>query len=130
MKIIIVDDNPQFRESLEIFIRLKLGYDVLATYNSAEDFLAADMAIKSDVILMDIELPGQNGIKATATLLQKHEKLKVIAVTNYHEKAYLSALIAAGFKACVLKNNIFEELNKAIKRVINGELFFPTHILI
>ncbi|HBH49697.1 MAG TPA: hypothetical protein DDX98_13720 [Bacteroidales bacterium] len=128
MRVTIVDDNRQFRESLEIYLSMRLGYQVIGNYENAKTFLKSTEVYKSDIVLMDIEMPDINGIEATKQAIWMNKDLHVIAVTNYQDRAYLTTLITAGFKGCVFKNNVFEELNSAINKVNNGEQFFPKNI--
>lgn len=128
MKIIIVDDNQQFLESLHFYISLRLGHKVIASYNNANLLLDSQIIYNADIILMDIEMLEINGIKATKLALNKNRELKIIAVTNYQEKAYLTTLVSTGFKGCVYKNNIFEELKTALEVVISDKQYFPKGI--
>jgi DNA-binding NarL/FixJ family response regulator len=77
---------------------------------------------------MDIEMPQLNGIEATKQMLWQNNNVYFIAITMYEEKAYLTELIRSGFKACVFKNNVYEELDKAIYKVCNGEFYYPDEI--
>lgn len=79
---------------------------------------------------MDIMMPELNGIEATKNLLLQNPKTKVIAVTMHAEKAYLAELIKAGFKGCIFKNKLFEEIKTAITKVKNNKLYFPVDIKI
>ena len=128
MNFIIVDDNKAFREGLKGFIEAGLGFNVLATFDDGQQFLNDTDYHKADIILMDIEMPNLNGIEATKLALWEWNHLKVIAITNYQSKAYLTELVSTGFKACVFKNSVFDELNKAIKKVNDGELYYPADI--
>lgn len=128
MKLIIVDDNIQFRESMEIYLNMRLGHKVISSYDSPLSFLDSNELYKADIILMDIEMPGMNGIEATKRALWKDKDIKIIAVTNYQDKAYLKTLISAGFKGCVFKNSVFEELNIALNKVYKQKFYFPKDI--
>ena len=128
MKIIIVDDNETFRENLKYYIEEFLFFEVIGEAANGESVLALNNIHLADIILMDIEMPILNGIKATKQILFRNKYAKIIAITNYEEKAYLIELISAGFKACVFKNNLNNEIAIAIEKVMNGELHFPKDI--
>ena len=124
LKIIVVDDNATFREGISFYLEEILNYQVLAEFTNGVDFVNANLIDLADIVLMDIEMPKMNGIVATQKILFHQPGLKVIAVTNYRNKAYLKELILAGFKGCVLKDHIYNELGQAIDIVHNGKLYF------
>lgn len=128
MKLIIVDDNIQFRESLEVYLSMRLNHKVIASFDNAKSFIDSQIIHKADIILMDIEMPELNGIDATKKALWHNKDLKIIAVTNYQDKAYLTHLISAGFKGCVFKNNVYEELENALNEVLHNKLHFSSKI--
>ncbi|MBI9066894.1 MAG: response regulator transcription factor [Salinivirgaceae bacterium] len=129
IKIIIVDDNKTFLESLDFFLRKNSAYKIINRAYNGEQALKMEDIHKADIILMDIEMPNIDGIEATKRLLRENNKLKVIALTNYEEKAYLRDLIVSGFKGCVFKKNTFDQLENAIQKVLNGGMFFPENLI-
>lgn len=128
IKIIIVDDNETFREGIGFYIEKILSYEVLTVHSNGKDFIDANQYRNADIVLMDIEMPKLNGIEATKQAIWNYNKLLVIAITNYQDKAYLSEFIGAGFKGCVFKENIYEELGNAIDSVMDGKLYYPENI--
>jgi DNA-binding NarL/FixJ family response regulator len=79
---------------------------------------------------MDIAMEQMDGIEATKLVLWREPQLKIIAVTMHSEKVYLLQLIEAGFKGCVFKPEIFNQLSYAIETVLEGKLFIPDNISI
>ena len=128
MKIIIVDDNKTFREGIKYFLERCLNYDVIEIVDDGAAFLKLKNVHTADIILMDIQMPQINGIHATKRVLWDMNYLKIIAITMYNDNAYLTELIEAGFKGYVIKNQIYEELQKAIETVASGKLYFPSYI--
>lgn len=130
MKIILADDNKVFREALVMFLESELNYDVISEHENGLDLINDDKICEADILLLDIEMPKLNGIKAMDVLDQKYNCLKVIAITDYYEMVYLKDLITHGFKGCVFKNAIFEKLKEATLAVNEGQLYFPKGITI
>jgi DNA-binding NarL/FixJ family response regulator len=130
LNFIIVDDNDIFRSGIKFYLEKMLSHNVIQEFGNGEDFLKSTNYNKADIILMDIEMPKINGIQAAKNILWEFPELKIIAITNYQEKAYLNTLIKAGFKGCVFKNNIYDDLEIAIKSVMRNQMFFPENIKI
>ena len=131
MKIIIVDDNEEFRSTLRFFIEQKLNHTVIAEFSDGEDFLKVDpkKLREADIILMDIIMNNISGIDATKMITWKNYNLKIIAVTMHIEKVFLEQIIEAGFKGCVFKSNIFNTLERALQEVNSGKLFINEKLL-
>ncbi len=130
MKIIIVDDNKTFREGIKYYLEIILSHQVIGLASNGAEFLKMSNYGVADIILMDIEMPILNGIETVKKALWENQRLKFIAITGYTENAYLVDLITAGFKACVFKNNIYDNLEKAITEVLNKKSYFPEGIKI
>lgn len=124
IKIIIVDDSATFREGLRFYIETILHLTVIDEVCNGEEFIRLNNKSKADIILMDIEMPVLNGIDAARLFLQDHIN-RIIAITSFEDKVYLTQLIEAGFKGCICKKNIHDELKDAILRVLEGKLYFP-----
>lgn len=127
-KIIIVDDNEIFRRSLEFHLKITLNYEVIGIAADGDEFLALNNIYNADIILMDIEMPVLNGFAAAQKAILSYINLNIIAITDYQDKAYLKNLIKTGFKGCVFKKNLFDEIELAIKYVLNNKLYFPEDI--
>jgi two-component system, NarL family, response regulator NreC len=128
-KITIVDDSDTFRKGLRFYIENFLKHEVVAEASNGYDLIKSINTIKPDIILMDIEMPGLNGIETTKQILFDFN-YKVIAVTNYDEPAYLKELVFAGFKGVILKKDLYQQLETALECVYNGDVYFPEHLFI
>lgn len=125
MKIIIVDDNNEFREHTEFFITHKLKHQVVGSFSSGIEFVKRYAEYNPDIVLMDISMPDLDGYEVTKMLNWQDENLKIIAVTMFTDLAYLHKLIEVGFKGCVFKSSIFNELADAIDVVEKGHYYWP-----
>lgn len=131
LKIIVVDDNKTFLEGIKFYLEKVLSHNVVGYASNGQEFLRCkDKTIAADVVLMDIQMPEVNGIEAVKKLLWYYRDSKVIAVTEFPGTAALRDYVSAGFKGCVIKSKIFEDLSDAIDNVLLGELYFPDNISI
>lgn len=129
LNIIIVDDNELFRNRLKYYIENELGYSIIGEASSGCEFLSLSNITKADIILMDIVMDKLGGLETAKQTLWHNSHLKIIAITMYSEKAYLDELIEAGFKGCVFKQNIYDQLPISLDVVKKGKLYFPDNIL-
>jgi CheY-like chemotaxis protein len=106
MKVLIVEDNAVMREMIK-----RMVGDLADEISECEDgnqALAAYEASCPDWVLMDIEMPGMDGITATRTLIKTHPEARVIIVTDYGDKPLRAAARAVGACGYVLKENLIE----------------------
>jgi DNA-binding NarL/FixJ family response regulator len=125
VQIIIVDDNPYFLEGITAYFSKFEQYEIMAVFSSGPDLLEAIDSYDPDVILLDIEMPWLNGMETAKRLSSHGVKLKLIALTMYHDGIYIKKLIEAGFLGFVNKNNVSENLVGVMEAVLRGELAFP-----
>jgi DNA-binding NarL/FixJ family response regulator len=130
IKVIIVDDNTVFRNTLKKFLQDEFKYVIVGEASGGEDFFALPNVNASDVILMDLQMPEMDGYAITKKLLIDHRDIPVVAITMHSEKAYLQELICVGFKGCVLKPEIYNNIHEAIVEVTNKGYYFPKGIKI
>jgi DNA-binding NarL/FixJ family response regulator len=128
IKLVLVDDNIPFRNALKKLLQKEFNADVIGEASNAEEFRKLKNMQMADVILMDVMMPGTDGITLSKESLQKQSNLKIIAITMHIDRVYLISLIEAGFKGCVNKSRLFEEINMAIHTVLKGKVFFPDYI--
>jgi len=125
---IIVDDNPTFRQSLILLITVENMAEVIGKASNGNEFLEILSNRKPDLVLMDIDMPEMNGIEATQKALEKHPDLKVIVFSMYGNEEYYSKMIELGVKGYILKSCDIDEFEKAIQQVMKGNTYFFTDI--
>lgn len=128
MKLIIVDDNPNFREALRNYVEMELNHKVIAVASSGREFLELSMIRMVDIILMDINMEKINGIEATKLVLELYYPLRIVALTNQTQNSSLQVLISAGFKGFINKYDVFNCLEETIQQVYSGKFVFPSNL--
>ncbi|MGE5406419.1 MAG: response regulator [Methanosarcina sp.] len=127
--VIIVDDHKLFREGLVFMISKMKGFEVVGEASSGIAFLELIEKVQADIVIMDIAMPGIDGVSATATALEKYPELKIIALTMFCDEEYYYKMIQAGVSAYILKESGKDELAAAMNAVVNGENYFSQKIL-
>jgi DNA-binding NarL/FixJ family response regulator len=128
-KILLVDDHKLFREGLEFVISQMEGFEVVGEASNGKIFLEMIETLDVDIVLMDISMPGLDGITATAKALEMRPDLKVIALTMFCDEEYYYKMIHAGVSGYILKESGKDELATALLTVINGENYFSQKLL-
>jgi two-component system, NarL family, response regulator DegU len=124
LRIMIVDDHEVFCESLALLLSIKGETEIVATANSGEDALRKIERLKPDVVLMDLEMKGLDGIAATRKVRERFPDVQVIMLTMHSEEQYILEAIKAGANGYVLKDYSSSNIIDAIKAVGRGEAFF------
>jgi len=124
----IVEDNEQLRTTLARVLNRSDGFRCLSDHGSAEDALKEMPAIKPEVVLMDINLPGINGVECVRQLKQLLPGLQVIMLTVYEDTENIFSALAAGATGYLLKRTKTPELLEAIREVHRGGSPMTTHI--
>lgn len=124
----IVEDNDQLRGTLARMISKAEGFRCISNYPNAELALEALPKDRPDVVLMDINLPGMNGVECVRRLKQAAPKTLVVMLTAYEDTENIFNALAAGASGYLLKRAPRSELLDAIKEVCRGGSPMTTHI--
>ncbi|MCS7089759.1 MAG: response regulator transcription factor [Verrucomicrobiota bacterium] len=128
IKVTIVEDNEKLRETLARVIGRTEGFECVGSFASAEDALRAVPQIKPDVVLMDINLPGLNGVECVRRLKEQCPETQFIMLTVYEDTDNIFNALAAGATGYLLKRSTRTELLQAIRDVVQGGSPMTTHI--
>ncbi|MFC1967424.1 response regulator [Chloroflexota bacterium] len=125
----IVDDHPLVRQSLKTLINNHAEFVLVGEAGDGEQ--AVDLAIRKspDIILMDITLPGINGIEATRRIKSKSPKIKVLALTVHDDEEMVISILEAGADGYLTKNILDEGIITAIKATALGENVISSPLL-
>ncbi len=121
LQIVLVDDHEVVRLGLKALLARNPQFKVVAEASNASEALDRVARYKPDVVVMDIRLPGKNGIEATREIVQQYPNTKVIMLTSYAEDELLFDAIAAGASGYVLKQIGSNELVTALEKIGRGE---------
>lgn len=124
----IVEDSEQLRNTLARMIGRAEGFQCLGDYGTAEDALEAIPKNPPNVVLMDINLPGMNGVECVRKLKQLLPTTQVVMLTAYEDTENIFNSLAAGASGYLLKRSKSAEILEAIRDVQNGGSPMTTHI--
>jgi len=128
ISISIVEDNDKLRGTLAKLIGRTEGFRFFSDYASAEEALAELPKVKPEVVLMDINLPGINGVECVRKLKQILPQTQVMMLTVYEDTENIFNALAAGANGYMLKRTPTKELIEAIREVHRGGSPMTTHI--
>lgn len=120
IKILVVDDHTLVREGFARLLEMVPDFEVLGQAAKADEALKFLEEQQVDIILMDIRLPGVNGIELTRTIKEKYPDVEVIILSMYDEEEYVSEAVRGGASGYVLKDISPEELIRTIRVVHSG----------
>ncbi len=127
IKIMLVDDHPVFRSGLKNILEAEDEFEIVAEADNGEAAVAEAVKMKPDLIIMDINMPGKDGIEATRTIKESVPDTKILIMTMYSDEAYLKEGLKAGAAGYVLKRAVDTELITAIRTIAKGEHYiYPT----
>ncbi len=124
----IVEDNDKLRATLAKVIGRAEGFRFVSDYPSAEDALADLPKVKPEVVLMDINLPGMNGVECVRKLKALMPQTQVMMLTVYEDTENIFNALAAGANGYMLKRTPTKELIEAIREVHVGKMRIPAEI--
>ena len=128
IQVILTDDHRLFSDAVAGFFTPDTGITLAGIATSGDELLLLLTNKQPHVILLDINMPGMNGITATSIIRKKYPKIKILIVTMYRSREFIINLYKLGVDGYLLKNSGKEELIEAIKTVYNGGTSFNDDI--
>jgi DNA-binding NarL/FixJ family response regulator len=127
LRILIADDHPLFRHGVREVLNLSPDVQVIGEAASGEDAIAQAETLQPDIVLMDVNMPGINGVQATRRILHDSPHIRVLVVTMFEDDSTVFAAMRAGARGYILKDAEKEDILRAIQAVGIGEaIFSPT----
>ena len=120
LRIILADDHATVRHGLRLLIDGEPDMKVVAEAGDGEAAVQEALALKPDVVVLDISMPGMNGLAATRALKKAQPDARIVTLTRHGDDAYLQELLRAGASGYVLKRSAPTELLQAIRSVAAG----------
>lgn len=129
LRVMLVDDHKLLREALHYSLDIEADMEVVGETGDGQAALDLAGRVQPDVVIMDIEMPGINGIETTRQLIAQHSTVKVIALSGYSDRHFIDEMLHAGAMGYVSKAAAAQELLSAIRAVQKNEPYFCPEIL-
>jgi two-component system response regulator DesR len=121
IRILLADDQALIRSALAALLELEEDFEVVSQTGRGDEVVAAALAARPDVALVDIEMPGLDGIAAATALTRELPACRVIILTTFGRPGYLRRAMESGAVGFVVKDTEPEQLADAVRRVARGE---------
>jgi DNA-binding NarL/FixJ family response regulator len=127
-KVLLVDDHMIVLEGIKRFVSEHPDFEVVGTASDGLEAIRKAEVLKPDIVVMDIGMPGMDGIQATHEIKKRNDRTKVVIFTMYSDAAHAVSLFREGISAYVLKADPISDLFRALRSVRDGGTYFSTVI--
>jgi DNA-binding NarL/FixJ family response regulator len=124
VRVLLVDDHPMFRDGLKVALGAMDGVEVIAEAASGIDAVALATEHQPDVVLMDVNMPGLNGIDATRRIVAESPHIGVLVLTMFDEDESVFQAMRAGARGYLLKGSDQEDIARAVHADARGDAIF------
>jgi len=128
MRIVIADDEGIMRQGLRALIEGQTDMEVVGDAQDGWRVVELAKKLTPDVVIMDVSMPNLNGVEATRQILEENPNIKIVALSMYPHKRYVTEILKAGALGYVLKSYLFDELLKALDAAMNGRHYLSPQI--
>jgi DNA-binding NarL/FixJ family response regulator len=128
IRVFMVEDHQMVREALREVLTKEPDIEVVGEAGSGKETLKQVMTLEPDVVVLDIRLPDLNGIEVAARLRDAGSRAKVVALSAFSDKRFVTAMLRSGATAYVTKSAAGTELVRAIRAVAAGQGYFSPEI--
>jgi DNA-binding NarL/FixJ family response regulator len=129
ISVLLVDDHKILRDGLCSLLQQQPDMEVVAETDNGEAAVRLAREFTPDVIIMDVNIQGMDGIDATRRILQELPDSKIIALSMHSKKVYVTEMLKAGASGYMLKEQAFDELVQAIRTVLAGGTYLSSKVV-
>ncbi|MDX1417865.1 MAG: response regulator transcription factor [Candidatus Promineifilaceae bacterium] len=128
IRVLIADDHPLFRDGIRTLLLAVPDMELTGEAGNGSEAVALAGQLQPDVLLMDIQMPGINGIDATREIVRSSPHIAILMLTMYDDDASVFSAMRAGARGYLLKGAKQDEIQRAIRAAANGEAIFSPAI--
>ena len=127
-RVVLVDDHAVVRAGIKLLIELTKRFEVVGEADNGEAAIERVAALRPDLVVMDIRMPGLDGIATTRRILDRNPDVRVLVFTAYDAPEYVEAAIEAGAMGCLSKRRARSDLVAALDMLASGRMTFPAQV--
>jgi two-component system response regulator DesR len=121
IKVLLAEDQVMIREALAALLSFEDDIEVVAQVGRGDEVVEAARATNPDIALLDIEMPGMDGLTAAAELRRASPQVKIVILTTFGRPGFLRRAMESGVSAFLVKDSPADKLTQTIRRVLDGE---------
>lgn len=129
IRVLLVDDHAILRDGLRALLALSDDMEVVAEAGDGPEALASIQHHQPDVVVMDMAMPGMDGLETTRRVVKEYPRTRVLILSQHDNERYITSVMRAGAMGYVLKRSAGEELVSAIRTVASGEFFLQPSVI-
>jgi DNA-binding NarL/FixJ family response regulator len=129
LRVFVADDHAMLRDGLKALVSAQPDMEIVGEAENGQTTYEKAKELLPDVVLMDVSMPGLNGVQATELLRRDCPRIKILVLTAYKDKGYLDRLLKVGASGFILKLSAAEELIGAIRLVAEGKTYLDPQMV-
>ena len=126
--IVLVDDHAVVRAGVKRLLEQEPLFEVIGEAESGEKGYQLFGALKPDMMVIDLSMPGMGGLEAIRRIIMRHEKAKILVLSMHEDLSFANQALKLGAKGYLIKNTLGDDLVKAIETISRGEVFLSDEI--
>lgn len=128
VSILLVDDHTVLRSGLRAMLELQGEFKVIGEAGSGEEALERIRELSPDIVILDLAMPGMDGLTTMRRIQEGFSNVKVLVVTQHADRAYLLPALQAGASGYILKSSSMEDIITALRSVYHGKVFLDPSV--
>jgi len=128
IRLVLADDHPIFRAGLRSLLKTQPDVEILAEVEDGLGAVEAARTQKPDIVVIDVSMPGMNGLEATRRITTEAPRVKVLCLSMHSDQRFVDAALRSGAHGYLLKECALEELVMAIRAVLAGQIYMSPRL--
>ena len=127
LRILVVDDHDVVRQGVRLILNARSDWEICGEAENGSEALRMDKDLRPDIIVLDVTMPGKDGLEVAAELKSRKSPSKIVVLTMHDSRELATAVKEVGAKGYVVKSHAAQDLVTAIETVSGGGDFFSSH---